>query len=72
MQDAGRVRTHLDARTDLADRTRLLVHVHVEPGPVERERGGKAADTATDDPHRERIPHVTDDTPQRYLSPPAR
>jgi hypothetical protein len=64
LQDTGRVRGHLDARTDLADRTRLLVHVHIEPGLVERERGSEAADPATDDPHREHITHVTNDTPR--------
>jgi hypothetical protein len=64
MQDAGRVRAHLDARTDLAERTRLLVHVHIEPGPVKRERSGEAADPATDDPHRKQITHVTNDTPR--------
>ena len=71
MQDAGRVRAHLDPRTDLAERMRLLVHVHVEPGSVERERSGEAADSAPDDSHGGRILHVTNDTLQRHLSPPA-
>jgi hypothetical protein len=31
---------------------------------VERERGSEAADPATDDPHREHITHVTNDTPR--------
>ena len=53
----------MDARTNLADRKRLLVHMHVEAGPVERERGGKATDPTTDDRQREGITHVTKDTP---------
>ena len=72
LQDTGRVRGHLDARTDLADRTRLLVHVHIEPGPVERERSSEAAYPATDDRHGGRILHVTNDTPQTHRSMPAR
>jgi hypothetical protein len=71
VQDTGRVRAHLDARTNLTDRTRLLVHMHVEAGPVERERGGKATDSTTDDRQRKRIPHVTNDTPSGPVSPTA-
>jgi predicted signal transduction protein with EAL and GGDEF domain len=51
VQDARRLRTHLDTSTDLANRTRLLVHVHVDAGPIERERSSKAANPTADDPH---------------------
>jgi hypothetical protein len=42
--------------------------VHIEPGPVERERSGEAADPAPDDPHRKHILHVTNDTPDSGIT----
>ena len=49
VEDARRVRADLDPGADLADRARLLVHLHVEAGAVERQRGRQAADPGADD-----------------------
>ena len=57
MQHTRGIRTDLDSRTHLADRLRLLVHMHIEPGLMQRERRSEAADPATDDRNRRHIAH---------------
>ena len=49
VEDAGRVRADLDPGADLADRARLLVHLHVEAGAVERQRSRQATDPGAHD-----------------------
>ena len=57
-QDAHRVRTHVDAATDLGKLGRLLIDVDLEAGLAQRQRGGEATDAATNN-----------GDPERYDSP---
>ena len=49
MQNARRVRTNVDAGTDLAEHTRLLIDLHVKSSPQQRRSHSKAANAATYD-----------------------
>jgi hypothetical protein len=53
VEDARRVRAHVDAAADLGQLRRLLVDVHGEAGPAEREGRGEAADPGAHDGDRE-------------------
>ena len=59
VQNARRVRAHLDARTNLADRTSLLVHVHVKPS---QQQGRRCH-------HRRRPPKANPPCNTRYAPP---
>jgi len=54
VQDADRVRRHIDAAADLVQLRRLLVDVDLKPGAKQRHRGAEAVDASTDnrDPQR--------------------
>ena len=48
-QDARCIRADVDAGADLAEQARLLVHLYVEAGLQQADRGGESADAAADD-----------------------
>ena len=48
VQDADRVRRHVDAAADLVQLGRLLVDIDLESGAKQRHRGREAADAAAD------------------------
>ncbi len=49
IEDARRVRPHVDAAADFGQLRRLLVDLDVEPGPPQRQRRGQPADPGADD-----------------------
>ena len=54
VQDAHRIRPHVDAAADLGQLRGLLVDIDVEAGPAQRHRGGEPADAAADNGDLER------------------
>ena len=48
LQDADRVRGHVDAAADFGQRGRLLVYIDGEAGLPQRQRGAQTADAAAD------------------------
>ena len=54
LQDAHRVRAHIDAAADLGQLRRLLVDFDLETGPAQRQGGGQAADAGADHGNLER------------------
>jgi len=49
IQDAYRVRRHIDTAADLGELGRLLIDLDVEAGLAQRHRGGEAAEAGADD-----------------------
>ena len=54
IQDAGRVRPHVDSAADFGQLGRLLVDLDVEAGSVQGDRGGETAEAGADDGDSER------------------
>jgi hypothetical protein len=61
IEDARGVRPHVDPAADLGERGRLLVHVDVEAGAMQRHRRGEPAEAGADDRDPERCDGRHDD-----------